>query len=64
MIEKEANSQIGYFTSNASAKIIRQKARDKFVDQIREINAEYGNEDKILIELIDELKGRGDDRVD
>ena len=63
-IEKEANSQIGYFTSNATAKIIRQKARDKYVDRIREINTEYGNEDKILRELIDELQGRGDERVD
>ena len=63
-IEKEANSQIGYFTSNATAKIIRQKARDKYVDRIREINTEYGNEDKILRELIDEFQGRGDERVD
>lgn len=63
-IEKEANSQIGYFTSNASAKIIRQKVRDKYVERIREINAEYGNEDKILRELIDEFQGRRDERVD
>ena len=63
-IEKEANSQIGYFTSNASAKIIRQKVRDKYVEKIREINAEYGSEDKILRELIDEFQGKGDERVD